>query len=192
MERRLLLVGISVSIVLVLASAVLSFTSRPSLTGAIITPPWPAPDIHLTDQNGKSFVLSNQHGKVVLLYFGYVNCPDECPLTMAHLKLALDWLGDRAQHVRVAMVSTDPVRDTPLALGDFMDHFNPAFLGLTGRVAELQKTWAEYGVTVEQGGEAHSTFLYAVDPSGNVRETFSPSTDPANIRADVNLLLEEK
>ncbi len=74
---------------------------------------------------------------MVLLYFGYVNCPDECPLTMAHIKLVLKGLGDRVNNVQVAMVSTDPVRDTPQALKDFLGHFDPAFLGLTGSLEDF-------------------------------------------------------
>jgi protein SCO1/2 len=192
MQRKTLLVGVSIFVGLLALTAFLYLTSKPSFRGAVITPPWSAPEINLTDHNGRPFKMSDQHGKVVLLYFGYVNCPDECPLTMAHLKLALESLGDRAKDVQVIMVSTDPVRDTPQALKDFMEHFNPSFLGLTGTPAELQKVWKDYGVTVEDGGETHSTFLYVIDPTGNVRETFLPDTEPKDIAADVGLLLKGK
>ncbi|HEY9526241.1 MAG TPA: SCO family protein, partial [Anaerolineales bacterium] len=158
MQRKTILVGVSIFIVLFALTAVFYLTGKPSFRGALISPPWPAPEINLTDQNGQSFTLSGQKGKVVLLYFGYVNCPDECPLTMAHIKLARESLGNRAKDVQVVMVSTDPVRDTPQALQDFMGHFDPSFFGLTGTTAELQKTWKDYGVTVEEGGETHSTF----------------------------------
>jgi protein SCO1/2 len=150
------------------------------------------PDIHLTDHNGKAFTLSSQRGKVVLLFFGYTNCPDECPLTMAHLKLAMQSLGERSKDVQVVMVTTDPVRDTPQALKDFMAHFNPSFLGLTGPLGDLQEAWRGYGVSVEAGGETHSTFLYVIDPAGNVRETFLPDAEPNDIAVDVGLLLKGK
>ena len=192
MNRRLIYLGIGIVGLLVIASVILFFTQKPSFKGAVISPPWNSPDIMLTDHNGQPFVLSNQRGKVVLLYFGYVNCPDECPLTMAHVKLALQNLGDRAKDVQVIMVSTDPARDTPQALKDFMTHFDPSFLGLTGTPEELQKVWKDYGVAVENGGETHSTYLYVIDPSGNVRETFLPDTEPKDIAADVHLLLNEK
>src|SRR5689334_13381017 len=192
MQRRLIYVGIGILVLLVGAAAVFVLTNQPSLKGSIITPPWTAPEIKLTDHNGQSYTLSDQRGKVVLLYFGYVNCPDECPLTMAHLKLARESLGDRAQDVQVIMVSTDPVRDTPQALKDFMGHFDPSFLGLTGTRAELQRVWRGYGVAVEDGGETHSVFLYVIDPAGNVRETFLPEAEPKDIAADVSLLLKGK
>ena len=192
MQRKTLLVGLGIFVGLLALSAVLYLTSKPSFRGAVITPPWPAPEINLTDHNGGPFKMSDQHGRVVLLYFGYVNCPDECPLTMAHLKLALESLGDRATDVQVIMVSTDPVRDTPQALKDFMEHFNPSFLGLTGTPGELQKVWKDYGVTVEEGGETHSTFLYVIDPAENVRETYLPDPEPKDIAGDMDLLLKGK
>lgn len=192
MNRRMLLLGVGILVVLIIATALSYFTSNRSLTGGIISPPWPAPEIKLTDHNGQPFTMSSQRGKVVLLYFGYVNCPNECPLTMAHIKLARDSLENRAKDVQVVMVSTDPARDTPQALENFMGHFDPSFLGLTGTPEELQKVWKDYGVTVENGGETHSTFLYVIDPAGNVRETFLPDSEPGNIAADISLLLKGK
>ena len=191
MQRKTIWIGVIILAVLVVSIAVLSLR-EPSFRGAVITPPWTAPEIQLTDHNGKSFSLSGQRGKVVLLYFGYTNCPDECPLTMAHMKLALEGLGDRAKEVQVVMVSTDPERDTAQALKDFMDKFNPSFLGLTGTAEELQKAWKDYGVTVENGGETHSTFLYVIDPIGDIRETFLPDSEPSDISADAGLLLKGK
>jgi len=192
MNRRLLYLGIGILVLLIVAIAIVSVNSAPSFRGALITPPWQAPEIQLTDHNGQPFTLSSQRGKVILLYFGYVNCPDECPLTMAHLKLARESLGNQAKDVQVAMISTDPKRDTPEALKDFMTHFDPSFLGLTGTLQELQKTWKDYGVTVEDSGETHSTYLYVIDPAGNVRETFLPDSEPNSIASDIRLLLKGK
>jgi protein SCO1/2 len=111
---------------------------------------------------------------------------------MAHLKLARSILGDRAKDVQVVMVSTDPVRDTPEALKNFMEHFDPSFLGLSGRTTELEKVWKDYGVDVEDSGETHSTYLYMIDPAGNVRETFLPDAEPSTIANDIDLLLRGK
>ena len=192
MNRRLFYLGIGILLILFIAIVIASVTSRPSFKGSLITPPWQAPEIQLTDHNGQPFTLSSQRGKVVLLYFGYVNCPDECPLTMAHVKLARESLGEQAKDVQVVMVSTDPKRDTAQALKDFMTHFDPSFLGLTGPLDELQKTWKDYGVTVEDSGETHSTYLYVIDPAGNVRETFLPDSEPNTIASDIRLLLKGK
>lgn len=192
MQRKVMILGIVIFAGLAVLIAGFYLTNKASFRGAVIDPPWAAPEIHLTDHNGQPFTMSDEQGKVVLLYFGYVNCPDECPLTMAHLKLARQSLGDRAKDVQIVMVSTDPVRDTPDALKNFMEHFDPSFRGLTGTTAELEKVWKDYGVDVENGGETHSTFLYVIDPTGKIRETFLPSTEASDIAADVSLLLKEK
>jgi protein SCO1 len=192
MQRKITLVGVVIFAGLAILIAGFYFAQKESFRGAVIDPPWAAPEIHLTDHDGQSFTLSDEQGKVVLVYFGYVNCPDECPLTMAHLKLARQSLGDRAKDVQVIMVSTDPARDTPDALKNFMEHFDPSFRGLTGTPAELQQVWKEYGVDVEDGGETHSTYLYVIDPSGKVRETFLPDSEPSEIAKDVSLLLKGK
>ena len=191
MNRRLIFVGIGI-VALLIVAGIVQATRKPAFKGALITPPWPAPEIQLTDHNGQPFTMSSQKSKVVLLYFGYVNCPSECPLTMAHAKLARESLKDQAGNVQVVMVSTDPARDTPQALKDFMGHFDPSFLGLTGTPQELQKVWKDYGVAVEDGGETHSTYLYVIDPSGNVRETFLPDSEAQDIAHDVSLLLKGK
>ena len=189
MNRRLIHIGIGILSLLILF-VIFEAVRKPSFKGSLITPPWPAPEIELTDHNGQPFTMSSQHGKVVLLYFGFVNCPDECPLTMAHVKVARESLGNQASKVQVVMVSTDPTRDTPQALKDFMMHFDPTFLGLTGTMDELQKAWKGYGVTVEDSGETHSTYLYVIDPAGNVRETFLPDSEPQDIAHDLKLLIK--
>jgi protein SCO1/2 len=188
MKQRGLWVGITAAATVALVAAIWLLTQKPSLRGAVIDPPWPAAEINLQDASGKDFTLSSQRGKVVVLYFGYTNCPDECPLTMAHLKLALDRMGSRASNVRVAMITTDPKRDTPAALQAFLGKFSPDFLGLLGTQDQLQKVWKDYGVTVEDSGETHSFFVYVIDPAGNIRETFLPDSDPADMAADLQLL----
>jgi protein SCO1/2 len=190
MQRKLLWFSAAGLVGMVVLAAVIFLTRKPSFRGVEITPPLAAAEIELTDQNGNLFRLSDHRGEVVLLYFGYINCPDDCPLTTAHLKLAMEDLGPRARKVQVVMVSTDPVRDTPAGLKDFMAHFNPDFLGLTGTRAELEKVWGEYWVHVENGGETHGTSIFAIDPAGNIRVLFSPETEAEDISADVNLLIK--
>jgi protein SCO1/2 len=107
---------------------------------------------------------------------------------MAHLKLAADRVGSQIKALRVVMISTDPKRDTAEAMKDFLGKFSSDFIGLVGTPDELGKVWRDYGVTVEDGGETHSYFIYVIDPAGNFRETFLPDSDPADMAADVRLL----
>jgi protein SCO1/2 len=190
MTRRTLLFGIAGLAVLVILTAVLYFTQTRSLTGTVLDPPWTAPEMDLIDQRGSPFSLTDQRGKVVLVYFGYVNCPDECPLTMAHLKLVRENLGRKADRMQVVMVSTDPARDTPEALGEFLGKFDPSFVGLTGTEEQLQKVWGDYYVTVEEGGEVHSSLIYVVDPAGDIRETIHSEAEISDIASDVEVLLQ--
>ena len=164
---------------------------KPSLKGAVISPSVAAADINLTAHNGQPFQLSKFRGKVALVFFGFSNCIDECPVTMALIRQALETDGLTSDDVVVVMVSTDPVRDTPQSMKEFMGRFNPDFLGLLGTPDELTKAYQDYGVTVLDGSETHSSFIYVVDKKGNLRETFSPETKSDDIAADLKVLLAE-
>jgi protein SCO1/2 len=189
--KMLWLTGGAVGIIAAL-SAILFITAKPALHGAVISPAAPATEIQLRDFNAHPFTLSALRGKVVVLYFGYTNCQTECPLTMAHLKLATQLVGTRSNEITVVMISTDPVRDTPAAMRDFLGRFDSRFVGLVGTADELRQVWKDYGVAVEDGGETHSYFIYVIDPSGKFRETFLPDSSPADISADATMLLQGK
>jgi protein SCO1/2 len=110
---------------------------------------------------------------------------------MAILKQARQQLGARAQDVQVLFISTDPDRDTPQAVGTFVARFDPTFVGLTGSKADLSRVWADYGVTVLDGGETHSTYVYLIDPSGNLRLTYASPSQPDDIVSDLRLLFRK-
>ena len=163
-----------------------------SFRGEAVKPPTAAPEINMTDQNGHPFQLSEISGKVVLVFFGFTNCVDECPLTMAHIKQALEILGGSAKDVQVVLVSTDPVRDTPQVLQDYLKKFDPSYLGIPGTQDQLTTVWNDYGVVVLDGGETHSSFTYVIDKGGNLRLKFDPETIPEDIASDLKILLAEK
>ena len=162
-----------------------------ALKGSVMSPTVAAVDINLTDHNGKPFQLSTYQGKIALIFFGFSNCVDECPATLALIRQALETAGATSQEVVVVMVSTDPANDTDGSMKAFIERFNPSFLGLLGSTDELTKVWQDYGVVVLDGGETHSSFTYVVDKKGNLRETFSPETSSDDIAADVKVLLAE-
>jgi protein SCO1/2 len=192
MRRRILISFATCALLIsIIAAGGCSFL-KPSFNGGVIEPPLPAPEINLADHNGNNFQVSALRGKVVLIFFGYTNCPDECPATMAHLKLTLDALGDKASDVQVVMVTTDPARDTPQAVKEFLAHFSPTFLGIPGTQEQLEKVWKDYSVAVLDGGETHSNFTYVIDKQGNIRETFNPEMTPDEMASDLKILLKEK
>lgn len=190
MEKKLLWVGLGLlAAVVLIAAAITYFGPRSDLRGAALVPPRPAPPLDLTDQRGQPFSLQAQRGAAVLLYFGYTNCPDQCPIALAKIKQTLLLLGPEAQSVRVALITTDPVRDTPERLATYLSAFDPAYFGLTGDRSVLQAAYAAYGVTVMDNGETHSTRVYLIDPDGNLRATYPYEFDPQDLAYDLRQVL---
>jgi protein SCO1/2 len=145
--------------------------------GQVIQSNQAAPAVELDGPNGSTVRLTDYEGKVVVLYFGYTFCPDVCPITLAKLDRAMDLLGDDAEDVQVIMVSVDPKRDTAEVLQEYMAHFNPDFIGLTGDPAAIDRVATTYGVYYEaaEGSEAtgylvnHTATLMIVDRDGYLK-----------------------
>lgn len=167
------------------------FLQKTILYGAVFNPPPPAAEIIATDSHGNPFQLSTLRGKVVMIYFGYTHCPMECPMTMANFKEVFDNLGTASNDLQVVLISTDPQRDTPSVLNDYLGRFNPTFLGITGTPEELSKIYQEYGIVVLDGGVTHSSFTYVVDRKGNLRLTYVPDSTPEDITHDLRIILAE-
>ena len=133
-----------------------------------------------------------------MLFFGYTTCPDVCPTTMAELKQALEELGDQADQVQVLFVTVDPQRDTPERVQEYVDHFNPGFIGLSGSETELAKVWNDYGIfreTVDGTSAAgylvnHTARVTLIDQQGNLRVSFPFDTPVEDIVHDLKLLLQ--
>ena len=167
--------------------------------GSLIDPPAPAADFTLRDQNGEIFRLSDQKGKVVLIFFGYTNCPDVCPITLTDFKRIKDELGDLAAEVRFVLITVDPERDTVERLRNYLPGYDPSFYGLTGERAQLEKVWRSYGVYQagqEAEGEAgyeveHTARIYAIDKHGSWRLTYPLEMGRKAVIEDVRHLLKE-
>jgi len=163
-----------------------------SYHGETVNPASPVADINLPDQDGNTFQLRALHGKVVLVFFGFLNCTEECPLTMANLSRAMTILGDRSKDVQVVLVTTDPIRDTPKAMKAYLEKFNPTFLGITGALDQLIPIWDDWGVVVLDGGETHSSYTYVVDQNGDLVLKFNPEMTPDDIASDLEKLLSKQ
>lgn len=107
---------------------------RSKLRGVLQNPPQPKPDLILTTTGGKPFDLRREtRGMLTLVFFGYTNCPDVCPIHAANISKVLTTLpNDVSSRVRFIFITTDPERDTPDVLGKWLEAFDPAFIGLTG------------------------------------------------------------
>jgi protein SCO1 len=137
--------------------------SGDSFRGGIVTPPLPKPRFVLTDTSGARFDFwERTTGSVTLLFFGYTNCPDQCPMHMANIGRALKRLPpDVTDRVQLVFVTTDPARDTAVALRRWLDHFDRHFVGLTGTDVELAAVQKAAGVPAAFRSDQRST-SYAV------------------------------
>jgi protein SCO1/2 len=182
------------------AAGVFLFSKPDTFRGTTYAEPYPvASEIQLTGAGNHTFQLSETRGKVVALFFGYTSCPDVCPTTLAELNQALGQLGEEAEQVQVLFVTVDPERDTPERVQEYVNHFNPDFIGLSGAQTELAKVWSSYGVfrEVVEGTSAagylvnHTSRVTLIDQQGNLRVSFPFGTPVEDVVHDVNLLLDE-
>jgi protein SCO1/2 len=201
MDRKTLLVGlIAFLLVGAVGVGVFLFSQPATFRGTTYAEPYPvAPEIELTRATGTGFRLSEMRGKVVALFFGYTSCPDICPTTMAELNQALEKLGDQSDQVQVLFVTVDPQRDSPERVQEYVNHFNPSFIGLSGAEPQLAKVWNDYGVfrQVVEGTSAagylvdHTARVTLIDQQGNLRVSFPFDTPVDDVAHDLNLLLRQ-
>src|SRR4030095_9954389 len=202
MDRKTLFVGLgSFLLIAIVGVAVFLFAQPSSFRGTSYEEPYPpATEIELTRSDGSRFQLSEMRGHIVLLFFGYTSCPDVCPATLAELRQALAELDKQdAERVKVVFVTVDPERDTPERVQEYVDRFNPTFIGLGGEPAELEKIWAAYGVyrEVVDGQSAagyivnHTARVNMIDAQGNLRVSFSFDTPVEDIVHDLKLMLKQ-
>ena len=124
--------------------------------GTVIQSPEPSYDFTLTSANG-DVSLSDYRGKIVLVYFGYTFCPDICPATLANVGQSLKELGTKADDIQLIMISLDPERDSPEKLAEYVGHFHPSFVGVTGSPDELDKVASLYGIFYEKAEGTNNT-----------------------------------
>ena len=154
----------------------------------------------LPDFDGKPRTLADFKGKVTAVFFGYTQCPDACPTTMAELAGILKTLGPDAARVQVVFITVDPSRDSAALLKNYVTTFRPDFLALRGDEAQTRKLIKDFKLVVEKvpGRTAdsytidHTAGSYVYDTQGHVRLFASQSLDPALLTDDIKTLLAEK
>ena len=174
-----MLIRLNPKIVLTLLSTMISgcglLTSEPYIFNGIeFDDPVKAPNFALNNQNRSLVTLADLRGKVVLVFFGFTNCPDACPATLGTWKQVHELLGDDASKVEFIMITVDPERDTPEVLKKHLALFNPAFVGLHGSIEEIQGVASDYNIYFEkaESGSAvghlvdHSSLSYVIDTEG--------------------------
>ncbi len=143
--------------------------------------------------------LSDFAGKAVVLYFGFLHCPDYCPAAMVTAQSAIEKLSaEQAEDVQVIFVSVDPDRDTPAKVDEYVKYFNPKFIGMTDTKESIDKVVKQYGAyykvdtntSAENGfGVQHTTRYYVINKAGKIAAAMRASTTPNELAAQLIKLL---
>lgn len=202
MNRKLISIGGAI-LLLLIVGVIFSvlFAKPPAFRGTLYAEPFPtAKEINLQKADGSIFKLSEQKGKVTLLFFGYTSCPDFCPTTLAEMKQVLDGLDkEDKDKVQVVFITVDPEKDTPEIMQEYTNRFHSSIIGLSGSQEELQTIWTGYGIfRAETNTETalgkvidHTVRLYLIDLDGNLRLSYAYSTPYQDVLHDVQLLIKQ-
>jgi len=173
--------------------------NRPAFAAIDVTGADYAKNFELTDHNGQVRHLTDFPGKIVVMFFGYTQCPDVCPTSMVELAEVKKSLGADGDKLQGLFVTVDPARDTPELLKAYMGNFDPTFLALyttPDKLAELAKDYKVYykkaeGKTPTSYTMDHSAGSYVYDTKGQLRLFTRYGSGAAALTADIKLLLKE-
>lgn len=192
MNRRFVLCATAATLVLAACGEKKPQFAAVDLTGADY-----AKDFQLPDANGQPRSLKDFKGKAVVVFFGYTQCPDVCPTTLAELAQAKKLLGADGDKVQGVFITVDPERDTPEVLKAYMANFDPGFVALRGtpeQTAALAKDFKVYFKRVEGKTPSsytldHSAASFVYDPNGRLRLYTRYGVGPQALAGDLKLLL---
>ena len=183
------------------AAVVLTACSKgkPEFRGVDISEVEYARDIPLPDQNGQARSLKDFRGKVVVVFFGYTQCPDVCPTSLQELVEVKQLLGQDGSKLQPIFVTVDPERDTPDMLKAYMANFDPSFVALRGtpeQTAAVAKDFKIYfkkveGKTPTSYTMDHSAGSYIYDTQGRLRVYNRYGSGAQALATDVRTLLKE-
>ena len=179
----------------------LTFGGSKEYRGVVLLPPLSRPAFTLTDTSGQPFAFDRQtKGRLTLLFFGYTNCPDICPTTMSNIASGLKGLSPAERsRISVVFVTTDPKRDSAGVLRGWLDHFDAAFIGLTGEQAEINGIMTSLRLpdpiqteVTDQGysvSHVSSVIVFTADDVSHI--IYPEGTSPADWLHEVPKLLNE-
>jgi len=174
-------------------------SDKPAFQGVDITGAEYARNLALPDADGKPRTLGDFKGKVTVVFFGYTQCPDVCPTTMAELAEVKRSLGAQGDKVQGVFVTIDPERDTPALLKAYLGNFDPGFVALRGTPEQTQAAAKEFKVFYAKvPGKAegsytmdHTAASYVFDTQGRVRLFERYGSGPKALAGDLQRLLNE-
>jgi protein SCO1 len=171
---------------------------KPSFRNVDITGAEFAREFALTDHNGTARTLADFKNKAVVVFFGFTQCPDVCPTTLAEMTEAIKLLGADGNRIQVLFITIDPERDTPEFLKKYVPAFHPSFLGLTGSPEAIAKVAKEFKVFYQKSAGKtpgsytmdHTANSYVFDPQGKVRLVVKHGLGAAPLVQDLKQLLK--
>lgn len=214
--RRLVIIVLSVAMMAAAVGIALAYIvsaqRAPALSALLLLPePRSIAAFELVDGAGRPFSPERVQGRWSLVFFGFTHCPDVCPSALYDLDLATRRLAEANAKAKagdgtgpapqVVFVSVDPERDTPERIAQYVAHFNPGFIGVTGAHEQLAALTAQLGIAyrVEEhaaGSErydvVHSTSVVLIDPRGRLRGAFPPPLDAPAMARDLALLMDRE
>ncbi len=201
MHKRAALRRIALAAIALPALAALGGCDKPAPTAfesVDITGADYAKDFQLTDHDGRRRSLADFKGKAVVVFFGFTQCPDVCPTTMARLAEVKQRLGADGDRLQAIFVSVDPERDTPEILKAYMGNFDPSFLALRPTPEELPAVAKNFKIYYKRvDGSApdsytmdHSAGDYIYDPQGRLRLYSRQGTSAESMAKDIGALLK--
>jgi protein SCO1/2 len=177
------------------SNAIIAMTPNPGgYRGAVLDRPYRLPDVTLTDTSGRPFQLRADTRKpVTLVFFGYTHCPDVCNTVLADVAAAQRRLDPALRDdIELVFLTTDPARDTPAAIREYLDRFDPAFVGLTGGLSVIEEVAHHLGVALTgvtrlpgggyEVGHGAQVIGFISDDEGKL--VWTPGTSVADLRHD--------
>lgn len=173
------------------------------LAGTVVDPPYGVSDVALTTTDGTSYAMSRDSTQTLtLVFFGYTQCPDICPGVLNSIASAINRLSpEQQEQVQLVFITTDPNRDTPEVLADYLGRFSPAFVGLTGTLEEIVKVAKPLHIFVDDGEQlpgggydpnSHGSQIFGLNAKHEAPIFWGAETSPAQFAADFEFLIEEK
>lgn len=173
------------------------------LSGTVVDPPYTVSSDALTTADGAAYSLSKDTtSTLTLVFFGYTHCPDICPAVLSSIASGIAKLTPEQQdQVRLLFITTDPKRDTPAVLADYVSRFSPNFIGLTGELDTILKVAKPLHIYVDGGEElpgggydpnSHGSQIFGINAKHEAPIFWGAETSPAQFANDFRFLIEEK
>ena len=193
-KKFILLSSIIISFIIILAltflfAEYLSRKNAPQKMSEIID------KVHLIDHNGQAFKKTTLKNKPSLLFFGFTNCPEICPTTLADLSEITKEVTSSVNAINIIFVTLDPKRDNKKHLKDYVQYFGSNIIGVTGDKIEIKKFAENWGVFYETVNTSnnnytinHTATVFMIDELGNFRGTISWGENENSVIQKINNL----